>query len=302
MKSIPTKANLSGGDDSGTATKFGAKELNSIADELENFVISTGETLSPGTGDDPDTDMMSRGITIASQTAHSYQDSGSVNAYTLTRTGSLEQPSSYVDGTRITFITTNANTGASTVNVSSLGSKKILLQDGVTALSGGEIRANEFVDLVYNSAADSAAGAFTTIKQLASETVVGVVELATDAEAQAFTAGKFIDGAKLATALEGANQSLTTSGYQKLPGGLIVQWQGAVHTAGKNTAQTFSFPIAFPNAQLSMAVLDSSTVASYPVIWSTLNITTSQFDLHWTFGDLTSGVTSRSAKIISIGY
>lgn len=41
----------------------------------------------------------------------------------------------------------------------------------------------------------------------------------------------------------GANQSLSaSSGYQKLPGGLIIQW-------GTGTGGTaFNFPIAFPNA------------------------------------------------------
>jgi hypothetical protein len=40
----------------------------------------------------------------------------------------------------------------------------------------------------------------------------------------------------------GSNQSLNQSGYQKLPGGLIIQW-------GRNAPNgTVTFPIAFPNA------------------------------------------------------
>jgi len=49
---------------------------------------------------------------------------------------------------------------------------------------------------------------------VASETLAGLVEIATDAEARAYTAGKAIDGAKLASAMTGGNQSLSTSGYQ----------------------------------------------------------------------------------------
>jgi hypothetical protein len=47
--------------------------------------------------------------------------------------------------------------------------------------------------------------------------------------------------------LTGSNQSLATSGYQKLPGGLIMQWgnTGAM-TGGQN--KTITYPIAFPNA------------------------------------------------------
>ena len=42
----------------------------------------------------------------------------------------------------------------------------------------------------------------------------------------------------------GSNQSLATDGYQKLPGGLIIQW-ATITTSG---ATTWTFPIAFPNA------------------------------------------------------
>ena len=46
----------------------------------------------------------------------------------------------------------------------------------------------------------------------------------------------------------GANVSLATNGYQKLPGGLIIQW-GSV-TVPVDSSATFTFPIAFPNACL----------------------------------------------------
>lgn len=81
--------------------------------------------------------------------------------------------------------------------------------------------------------------------KVATETALGLVELATAAEAQAFTADKFIDGAKLAAAFQGANQSLTSNGYQKLPGDLIIQWTQI--TIAASTTGGFTFPIAFPN-------------------------------------------------------
>lgn len=160
MKNFVTKANISGGDDSGTATLQGAKEQNSVNDELKNFVVSAEQTPTAGQGDDPDTEMLSRGITIASQTAHGFQDSGVANSYILSSIGTLKQPSSYVDRERLTFITANANTGASTINVTARGVKKILLQDGITDLSGGEIKANGFTELIYSSSADGGSGAY----------------------------------------------------------------------------------------------------------------------------------------------
>lgn len=96
----------------------------------------------------------------------------------------------------------------------------------------------------------------------ASETVKGKVELATDAESQAFTANKVIDGAKLAAAFKGANQSFAASGYQKLPGGLIFQWAtGATDPAtNTDTTQTITLPVTFPNANLASFV--STNIAS----------------------------------------
>lgn len=88
----------------------------------------------------------------------------------------------------------------------------------------------------------------------ASETSAGLVELATDAEAQAFTANKAIDGAKLNTAFKGTNQSLVaTSGYQKLPGGLILQWGYTSFVDFSGTATvSITFPVTFPTGVLGI--------------------------------------------------
>lgn len=81
----------------------------------------------------------------------------------------------------------------------------------------------------------------------ASETVKGIAELATTAEAQALTNdSRIITPLKLANAFKGSNQSLAANGYQKLPGGLILQW---THVTGNGTSL---YPIAFPNAALAV--------------------------------------------------
>lgn len=95
----------------------------------------------------------------------------------------------------------------------------------------------------------TAADAFNAIKQSATESATGVVELATAAESQALTdATRSITPFTLAQSLKGANQLLASKGYQKLPGGLIIQW--GTDPVGNNTSADFSFPIAFPNAVL----------------------------------------------------
>src|SRR5690348_5744732 len=67
----------------------------------------------------------------------------------------------------------------------------------------------------------------------ASTTQTGVSQLADAATAQALTdAAKVLTPATLKAASQGANQSLVANGYQKLPGGLIVQWGFATTTSG----------------------------------------------------------------------
>lgn len=59
----------------------------------------------------------------------------------------------------------------------------------------------------------------------------------------------------------GSNQSLATSGYQKLPGGLILQWGVFATSAGGKA--TLTFPIAFPAAILHLSGnIDTTSLAS----------------------------------------
>ena len=128
----------------------------------------------------------------------------------------------------------------------------------------------------------------------ATETTAGLLEIATNAEAQSYTANKAIDGAKLAAAFQGGNISTTANGFQKLPGGLIIQWV-TVTAVNSTTAQVVNYPIAFPTAALQVInqvdrIDDvSAYVASYSVV-SSLSPTAVTF--RWT--------TNR--RFIAIGY
>lgn len=89
----------------------------------------------------------------------------------------------------------------------------------------------------------------------ASDQKYGLVRLATSAEAQAM-ADQYaaLVPYSLNTALKGSNQSLSMNGYQKLPGGLILQWGRLTNASYTQTAYTVTFPIAFPNAFLNGGV------------------------------------------------
>lgn len=104
----------------------------------------------------------------------------------------------------------------------------------------------------------------------ASTTVKGIVELATDGEAQALSSALLaLTPSTLNTALKGANQSLSTNGYQKLPGGLILQW-AVVGSIGSNSNSSFPFPISFPNSVLAVFTSRKSSNSDgvrYPMSW-----------------------------------
>jgi hypothetical protein len=52
--------------------------------------------------------------------------------------------------------------------------------------------------------------------------------------------------------------SLSNTGYQKLPSGLIIQW-GTYNTPGTSTASSVTFPLAFPNAAFSVTCTPITT-------------------------------------------
>lgn len=74
-------------------------------------------------------------------------DAGAANAYVITvGAGYL---TSYDVGMTVRMRATNANTGASTINVNGLGLKEIRRGDG-TVLQAGDIKANQVVELAYD--------------------------------------------------------------------------------------------------------------------------------------------------------
>jgi hypothetical protein len=91
------------------------------------------------------------------------------------------------------------------------------------------------------------------------------------------------------------------SGYQKLPGGLIVQWQNATTPASGNG--TFNFPIAFPNQCFHVYTTPINTGANCSSA-SVGTITNTQAN-YWTLTS-TSGNAQISAalgfRVLAIGY
>lgn len=143
--------------------------------------------------------------------------------------------------------------------ISKLGATKVSLSDlsAATSLSDADL-ALVRQGLNDKSFAMSVLSDYVNGKlPAASEAVAGVVELATTAEAQALlNDANALTPKKLADAFKGANRSLSLNGYQKLPGGLIIQW-GTSNNASVNPL-TVTLPVAFPNQGLVAVASDLS--------------------------------------------
>ena len=118
---------------------------------------------------------------------YSYEDTGTANAYDLSIRGGFSDTGSYSDGMIVLFKVGNANTGASTLKVGSLGVKNLTDASG-SALIGGELSAGAYVLAVYDMTNDrfelitfGGSGNASTIAK-------GVVQKATVAEVKAETA------------------------------------------------------------------------------------------------------------------
>lgn len=120
------------------------------------------------------------------------------------------------------------------------------------------------------------------------------LQIASTAEAQAQTVNtKALSPLRLKEALQGSNQSLAASGYQKLPGGLIIQW-GVADTA-TNATTTVTFPVAFPTACASAVVSNAFTGEDNAV--NAVGTTTSSFGIN-----KTSATASGNTFWLAIGY
>lgn len=182
-----------------------ADEFNKgYMEDLENAVTKSGITLDT-VGVPTDQNMLAQAITRASQGGCSYQDSGSANAYVLSAIGGFQQPTAYFDGMIVCFKAGNTNTGASTVNVSSIGISSIVDNSG-SALTSDKIIANKDYFLRY----DLSNTRFVLLSIGDTDSFLG---------------------------------SAATNGYQYLHNGIIVQW-GTNNPSGGNGTIVFpiAFP------------------------------------------------------------
>lgn len=111
-------------------------EYNKVVNPLKNLITSSGQTI------DTSNTQVVKAVADYAAVSTFYADSGTANSYVLSAIGSRLAPNAYSEGMEIRFRATNANTGASTVNVGGLGVKNIKQGDGSTDVAAGDISPN----------------------------------------------------------------------------------------------------------------------------------------------------------------
>lgn len=103
-------------------------------------------------------------------------------------------------------------------------------------------------DLVNPATARTNLSVYSQAQTYTKTEVDAKTTVASAAQAQAQTSDTLLISAlKLGQSMQGANQSLTSNGFQKLPGGLIIQW---ANISIVTNPTSYSYPTPFPNAVL----------------------------------------------------
>lgn len=131
-----------------TGDSLTATEFNQIPNEIENVISDAGLTPSAG-----DSAQLAKAMAFLVGDADYYSETGAANAYVLAPVSPREGITAYVDGHRVSFIPTNSNTGASTINVNGIGLKNIKKGAGAGSdPASGDLTAGILVELRYDSA------------------------------------------------------------------------------------------------------------------------------------------------------
>lgn len=127
-------------------------------------------------------------------------------------------------------------------------------------------KAQNLADLTNTATARANLSVYSQAQTYTKTEVDTKTTVASTAQAQAWNSNTtLITPLRLAEAFQGANQSLVTSGFQKLPGGLIEQW-GTVPAIVAGSSFTLTFPIAFTTEIYSaIPVAGNSSNSTTPI-------------------------------------
>ena len=110
-------------------------------------------------------------------------------------------------------------------------------------------RSNNLSDLTNAATARTNLGVYSTAQTYTKTEVDAKTTVASTAQVQAWASNTtLITPLRIAEAFQGSNQSLTPNGYQKFPGGLILQWASVETTVGAAIGSAASVTVTFPLA------------------------------------------------------
>lgn len=212
------------------------------------------------------------------ETGVSFTTAGSAGTLTVTTSPAY---GTLTTGQRMRLKFNVASTGTDTLNRDTTGAKSLKQYDSTGTKISAVFAANQLADVVYDGT-----------DYVVLDALPASMSIASTAEAQALTDNtKALSALRLKEALQGSNQSLGANGYQKLPGGLIVQWGTCT---ANTTPAAVTFPITFPTACQSV-VLTSKNSSGTTYQLGASSVTTTGFNAH-------NGSASMSCFFIAIGY
>ncbi len=156
---------------------------------------------------------------------------------------------------------------------------------------------NNLSDLTNTAIARTNLSVYSQAQTYTKTEVDSKTTVASTAQAQALSSNTtLLTPLRLDESFEGANQSIGTSGYQKLPGGMIIQWATIV-VAGAS-ATSWNFPITFntvvSNIQITKQLGGGEDVTQEVYVWS-YNLTSVVLENN-------PGVTSNTCFVMAIGF
>lgn len=120
------------------------------------------------------------------------------------------------------------------------------------------------------AASGAVSGAGGTTAQ-ATTTTRGTLEVADQSEAEAWVSDfPAITPLRLKQSFSGSRVSTAANGFQQLPSGIIFQWGITTAISQNSGAQSFSFPMAFPNACLNAQATTVNSTAETSVNGDTI--------------------------------
>lgn len=132
-------------------------------------------------------------------------------------------------------------------------------------------KAQNLADLSNTATARTNLSVYSQAQTYTKTEVDAKTTVASTAQVQAWTSNTtLLTPLRLAEAFQGANRSHLQSGYQKLPGGLIIQW-GNFSTDTVGT--THSYPIAFPTAVFQVLGSDASVATMEYIAVQSISLT-----------------------------